>query len=81
MRPSRTITRILAVVGAAFMSGCYSYVPVERPSPGSIVRIQVPVRTAVDNRNREPEKGCYRPIRTASLLERIDDTAKLPHPR
>jgi len=55
MRPSRTITRILAVVGAAVMSGCYSYVPVERPSPGSIVRIQVPVRTAVDNRNREPE--------------------------
>jgi hypothetical protein len=55
MRSSRTITRALAVVGAALMSGCYSYVPVERPSPGSIVRIQVPVHSAVGNRNQEPE--------------------------
>ncbi len=48
MRPSRTISRLLAALGAAAMSGCYSYVPVERPAPGSVVRIQVPVRAAVD---------------------------------
>lgn len=29
------------------MSGCYTYVPVERPTLGTTVRIEVPVRSAV----------------------------------
>jgi hypothetical protein len=52
LRPAR---RVLAIVGAALMSGCYSYVPVERPTPGSTVRIQVPMRSAATGTNQRPE--------------------------
>ena len=46
----------LAALGAALLSGCYSYVPVERPSPGTTVRVHVPVTSAaVGNRSRAPE--------------------------
>ena len=38
-----------------FAAGCYSYVPVERPSPGTVVRIQVPLSSAVSDPNRPPE--------------------------
>lgn len=37
------------------MSGCYTYVPVEQPAPGSTVRIQVPVRSAISRPNQAPE--------------------------
>jgi hypothetical protein len=38
-------------VSAILASGCYSYAPVERPSPGTTVRIHVPVtRTALGTR-------------------------------
>ena len=43
----RTPARLAAVLGAALLSGCYSYVPVERPTPGSVVRIEIPVRSPV----------------------------------
>jgi len=32
----------------AFLTGCYSYVPVERPSPGSTARVLVPLRAGVE---------------------------------
>lgn len=35
--------------------GCYSYIPVERPAPGSVVRIQVPVRQTVIRSNQRPD--------------------------
>jgi len=47
MNTKNWIARATAVLGAAVMSGCYTYVPVERPAPGSTVRIEVPVRSAV----------------------------------
>lgn len=43
------------LLGAAFMSGCYAYIPVDEPAPGSIVRIQVPVRSAISRPNQAPE--------------------------
>jgi hypothetical protein len=43
------------VVGAAMMSGCYSYVPVERPTPGTVVRVDVPVRSAMAGRAIEED--------------------------
>lgn len=55
MRALRSFRALPAVLGAAVMSGCYTYVPVERPSPGATVRVQVPVRSAVSNPNRPPE--------------------------
>ncbi len=42
---------------AAVLSGCYTYVPVERPAPNTAVRITVPVMSAVQNRNQAP--GSY----------------------
>jgi hypothetical protein len=55
MRPSNAVSRLLVIAGAAAMAGCYSYVPVERPAPGSVVRIQVPMRQAVIRPNQRPE--------------------------
>lgn len=46
----RWATRVAAVVVVATMSGCYSYVRVESPTPGSTVRIDVPVRSAISGR-------------------------------
>lgn len=51
----RSLRGFSAVVGAAVLSGCYSYVPVEHPSPGSTVRIQVPLRSAVSRPNQPDE--------------------------
>ena len=42
-------------IGATLLSGCYTYVPVERPAPRTPVRITVPVTSAVQNPNRAPE--------------------------
>lgn len=36
-------------------TGCHSYVPVERPSPGTTVRVAVPVTSVAANPNRPPE--------------------------
>jgi hypothetical protein len=55
MSLSRQMRALFCVLGAALMSGCYSYFPVERPAPGSIARIQVPVRSAVPRPNASPE--------------------------
>lgn len=56
MRTLRRLVRPFAVTAlAAFAGACYSYVPVERPAPGTTVRIRVPVTSAVQNPNRPPE--------------------------
>lgn len=39
------------VFGAAFLSGCHNYIPVERPEIGSTVRVRVPVTSAVADPN------------------------------
>ena len=48
---SRALRRVVATLGVAFLSGCYSYIPVERPAPGSAVRVRVPLRSAVQSPN------------------------------
>jgi hypothetical protein len=55
MGPVRGSSRVLCVVGAAVLSGCYSYVPVERPAPGSVVRVKLPVRTIIARPSEAPE--------------------------
>ena len=52
---SSVLSGLFVVLGAAALSGCYSYVPVERPTPGSVVRIEVPVRSAVVGTTRQEE--------------------------
>lgn len=37
----------MVALGAATLSGCYTYVPVERPAVGAPVRVKVPVRSTV----------------------------------
>lgn len=49
------LQRVVAACGAVLMSGCYTYVPVEQPTPGTPVRIQVAVPSAVARPNRPPE--------------------------
>ncbi|NNF14625.1 MAG: hypothetical protein HKN72_15465 [Gemmatimonadetes bacterium] len=48
---------ILALSG--WMTACHTYTPVADPMPGSIVRVHIPVRTALDNPNA--------PTRTQSI--------------
>ena len=43
----RAFGYVIATLGVAFLSGCYNYVPVERPAPGTTVRVHVPTRSAV----------------------------------
>lgn len=40
---------ILALSG--WLTACHTYTPVAQPVPGSIVRVQIPVRTVLDNPN------------------------------
>ena len=51
----RALRSVVATSGVAFLVGCYSYVPVERPSPGTTVRIHVPVSSAVQGPNAPAE--------------------------
>ena len=39
------------LVGTYFLAGCHSYHQVETPTPGTTVRVRVPVRSAVADRN------------------------------
>lgn len=45
----------LVVLGIALLSGCYSYHPVASAPVGSMVRVRVPVTSALNNPNRAPE--------------------------
>lgn len=51
----RTLRPLALASLGAFLAGCYNYVPVERPSPGTTVRIEVPLRSAVSDPNAAPE--------------------------
>lgn len=51
----RALRSLVATVGVAFLSGCYSYFPVETPAPGTTVRIRVPVSSAVQAPNAPVE--------------------------
>ncbi|HSG07449.1 MAG TPA: hypothetical protein VLA36_03760 [Longimicrobiales bacterium] len=46
---------IVATLGLAVLTGCYNYIPVERPSPGTTVRVHVPLRSAVQASNAPTE--------------------------
>ncbi len=49
--------RYRAVAALVFLalSGCYTYRAVETPSPGTIVRVEVPLQSAVADPNEAPE--------------------------
>ena len=49
------LRRIGAVAGAAVLSGCYNYLPVESPTVGSVARLRVPVVSAVADPTAPPE--------------------------
>lgn len=56
----RSARAMVGVACAAILSSaCYSYAPVERPAPGSTVRIHVPVRSAVAGRNVQEESVSF----------------------
>ncbi len=59
MRPLRALRRAVAIFGVSVLSGCHTYMPVETPAPGSVARVHVPVRSALE------EPGL--PPRTASV--------------
>lgn len=54
-RPRGLLLRRMSVLGAFVLSGCYAYVPVERPPPGTPVRVQMPASSAVQGSSRIPE--------------------------
>lgn len=45
------------LLGAVVLAGgaCHTYTPVEAPVPGTIVRVHVPVRSAISNPNAPPQ--------------------------
>lgn len=45
----------LLCAGIAFSTGCYTYRLVDSPPIGSIVRVRVPVTSALNSRNSAPE--------------------------
>lgn len=47
----------LALLAAVVLSGgaCHTYTPVQSPSPGQIVRVHVPVTSAIANPNAPPQ--------------------------
>lgn len=42
-------------LGAFLLAGCYRYIPVETPAPGTVARVRVPVQSAVADPNAPPE--------------------------
>lgn len=51
----RGLRRAVAVFGVLAPSGCHAYLPVETPVPGSVARVQVPIRSAVADPGLPPE--------------------------
>lgn len=51
MRQSSTVDRIVALVGAFALSGCYTYVPTQSPAPGTEVRVRIPIESPVEGSN------------------------------
>ena len=50
-RPLETAKLLSAALGAMLLSGCHNYIPIEAPTPGSTVRVSVPVTSAVADLN------------------------------
>ena len=66
------IRSVLAVLLLAGAGGCYSYAPVESPAPGTEIRIQVPVQSAVVRPNQAPESMSFE-----GTLVALSDTLSL----
>lgn len=45
---SKPLLRLTAAACLVTLGGCYVYTPVQSPTPGTEVRVEVPVRTAVE---------------------------------
>lgn len=66
------IRRCAAVLGMAVLAGCYTYVPVEQPAPGTDVRVKMPVTSSVGSSSREPEMMAF-----DGTLVSLGDTLRL----
>ena len=53
--PLRYLRSTVLLLGAFLLSGCYRYIPVETPPPGSVARVRVPIQSAVADPNAPPE--------------------------
>lgn len=47
-RPSGVVA---VLVSCGLMTACHTYTPVETPTPGSTVRVHIPLRSVLDDRN------------------------------
>lgn len=54
LKPLGVIRTGVFLLGAAVLSGCYTYVPADAPRPGEVARVRVPVRSALDDPNAPP---------------------------
>lgn len=45
------IGSLVVLLSATLMTACHTYTPVSAPTPGSTVRVHIPVRSAVDDPN------------------------------
>ena len=68
-----TLKRTLSVSGLAAAallgSACYTYQPADAPSPGTVVRVGVPVASPINRPNQAPET-----VRFEGRLLALDDT-------
>ena len=51
MTTPSSFERAVALVAAFALSGCYTYVPVQAPAPGTEVRVRIPVQSPVEGSN------------------------------
>ena len=47
----RSVRGCAAVLGTLVLCGCHTYLPVQSPTPGSVARVHVPVRSAISSPN------------------------------
>lgn len=52
--PRAAARRILPVLSILWLGGCYTYRPIDTAAPGTTVRVQVPVTSAVASPNAAP---------------------------
>ena len=72
MRVARALRGGGAVLGVLLLSGCHTYMPIERPAPGTTVRVRVPLTSAVERPNQSPET-----VSVEGLLVAFGDTLEL----
>lgn len=46
---------VLLSVGVVWLAGCHTYMTVDEPTPGTTVRVSVPVSSALNARNSSPQ--------------------------